>query len=157
MKERAQRARERGSLPWLLRDISKLHKQAVRVRQAFAIEEEPGQPLLLLMLARANRNNQSLSQNDLAHMIGVSDPTITASLKSLERQGYIKREADPNDLRRKLCVLTEKGEAIAERSRISLDYVDNGMLNGFSQEDKETLCNLLQRVVDNLTEIIEQQ
>ena len=155
MKEKIHDAEGRDSLSWLLRSLTKLHKQAVRVQQGFTPEEEPGQPLLMMMLARAKKENKSLSQNDLAQMIGVSDPTITASLKSLERQGYIRREADPNDLRRKLCILTPRGDEIAEKSRSSLEYVNRGMLNGFSDEDKEQLGELLQHIMDNLQTMIE--
>lgn len=144
----------RESLQWLLCQIAKLHRQAVRAHQSFSARQEPGQPFILLRLQRAQKNGETVSQNDLAQALNVSDPTITASLKSLERQGYISREPDPDDMRRKLCVLTPAGEEIAAQCRQRLDYVNGLMLEGLSMEEREMLRELILRIEGNLENII---
>ena len=142
------------SVSWLLRHIGKLHRQAARVHMAFSPGQEPGQPVILMTLQSAEEAGRSVSQNDLAQLMHVSDPTITASLKSLERQGYISREPDPNDMRRKLPVLTPLGEQAAKQSRRSIEYVDEAMLGGLTPEEVETLSTLLQRVQANLRQML---
>lgn len=144
----------RESLQWLLCQIGKLHRQAVRAHQSFSARQEPGQPFILLRLQRAKKNGETVSQNDLAQALNVSDPTITASLKSLERQGYISREPDPDDMRRKLCVLTPAGDEIATQCRQRLDYVNGLMLEGLSMEEREMLRELILRIEGNLENII---
>lgn len=47
----------------------------------------------------------------LAHQLGVSQPTVTASLGALERKGLVSRSADPSDARATLVALTEAGRA----------------------------------------------
>lgn len=47
----------------------------------------------------------------LAKQVGVSQPTVTASLGALERKGLVSRSADPSDARATLVALTEAGRA----------------------------------------------
>lgn len=47
----------------------------------------------------------------LARQLGVSQPTVTASLGALERKGLVSRSADPTDARATLVALTEAGRA----------------------------------------------
>ncbi|MGQ0463762.1 MAG: MarR family winged helix-turn-helix transcriptional regulator [Sporichthyaceae bacterium] len=50
----------------------------------------------------------------LAAEIGVSQPTVTDSVRALERKGLLTRDADPADARRGLLVLTAAGRRLAE-------------------------------------------
>ena len=146
---------DRASVPWLLRHVGKAHRQAARVRMSVTPGKEPGQPIILMVLQKAKASGTAVSQNDLAQVLHVSDPTITASLKSLERQGYISREPDPGDMRRKLPVLTAQGEVVAKECRRSVEFTNEAMLEGFSDEERDTLVRLLQRMDDNLQRIID--
>jgi len=145
-----------NSVPWLLRHVGKVHRQASRVRMSFSPGKEPGQPIILMVLEKAKATGTVVSQNDLAQIMHVSDPTITASLKSLERQGYVSREPDPGDMRRKLPVLTAQGEEIARECRKDVDYVNEAMVEGLSEEEQATLAKLLQRIEANLQRIIDE-
>lgn len=53
----------------------------------------------------------------LANEIGVSQPTVTDSVRALERKGLIRRDCDPADARRVLITLTPDGRHLVERSR----------------------------------------
>lgn len=147
---------DRASVPWLLRHVGKVHRQASRVRMSLDPGKEPGQPIILMVLQKAKASGTAVSQNDLAQVLHVSDPTITASLKSLERQGYISREPDPGDMRRKLPILTPQGEEVAKECRKSVEYTNDAMLEGFTEEEKKTLEMLLQRIDSNLQRIIDE-
>ena len=147
---------DESSIPWLLRHIGKIHRQASKTKMDFGPGKEPGQPIILMVLQKAKVTGQSVSQNDLAQALHVSDPTITASLKSLERQGYISRGPDPSDMRRKLPVLTEQGLKMAVECRKSVGYVNEAMLEGFSEAEKDTLSAFLKRLEDNLQKILDE-
>ena len=49
------------------------------------------------------------SQRELASALRVTPQTMSATLERLEQVGYIERSRDPDDRRRSLCRLTEKG------------------------------------------------
>lgn len=139
---------------WLMRHIGKVHRQASRSKMTFGSGKEPGQPIILMVLQEAAQENRAVSQNDLAQVLHVSDPTITASLKSLERQGYVAREPDPADMRRKLPVLTPLGEEVAMQSRKCVEQVSEVMLGGFTETEKEQLVAYLQRMQQNVEQLI---
>lgn len=50
----------------------------------------------------------SKNQRDVEHFLGLSNPTITKLLKSMEKERWILRKFDQSDFRRKLIGLTEK-------------------------------------------------
>src|SRR5699024_4489001 len=62
--------------------------------------------------------------------------------------GRRRREADPDDARRTLIALTDRGRAIINRFRgAQRDSVDQA-LSGFTEEEKAQLASLLTRLAD---------
>ncbi len=55
------------------------------------------------------------SQRDIAKASRVTDQTISRTIDRLERAGYVTRETDPLDERRKRVAITESGRAIYRR------------------------------------------
>ncbi|MGV9481466.1 MarR family winged helix-turn-helix transcriptional regulator [Gordonia aichiensis] len=53
----------------------------------------------------------------LAAIEGVTPPTMTALITSLERDGLVERRVDPDDGRASLVALTESGKAYIEARR----------------------------------------
>ncbi len=49
------------------------------------------------------------SQRELATALRVTPQTMSATLERLEQAGYVERSRDPDDRRRTLCSLTERG------------------------------------------------
>ncbi|MBR4157662.1 MAG: MarR family transcriptional regulator [Oscillospiraceae bacterium] len=143
------------SLPGLLRRVDRLHKLALRNRLVSEVKAEPGQPVILMILEKAASSDYSVSQNDLAQALHVSDPTITTSMKSLIRQGYVSREQDPADRRRMLPKLTPQGEEAAKKCRRCFNKVNAEMLDGFSKEEEEQLLSMVRRIVANLEKSID--
>lgn len=72
----------------------------------------PAQRSLLLALAgQAN----GLRSGDLAARLGVSAPTISDSLRTLEGKGLVQRKPDPHDGRAWRMSLTRAGKTLARR------------------------------------------
>ena len=92
-----QKETDHASVGWLLRHIAKLHRQVSKAKMPYRPGEDPGQPVILMVMQDSEDMGNTISQNDLARSLHVSNPTVTASLKSLERQGYIERKPDPGD------------------------------------------------------------
>ncbi|WP_241897571.1 MarR family winged helix-turn-helix transcriptional regulator, partial [Brevibacterium epidermidis] len=62
--------------------------------------------------------------------------------------GFLRREADPDDARRTLIALTDKGRAITNRFRgAQRENVDQA-LSTFSEDERAQLASLLTRLAD---------
>lgn len=87
------------------------HRNAVQAELSAAGLQEVGHPLLLCILRSAGeRCPDGQAQRELAELLNISPPAVAASLKSLEKKGYIHREPEPGDARRNPgCRLTAQG------------------------------------------------
>lgn len=77
----------------------------------------------------------------------------SCSLKSLERGGYVRKEADPADARCNRVFLTDRGRRAVQECAEVFDAVDQQVLRGFSPGELEQLRSFHQRMLDNLRQI----
>lgn len=101
---------------------------------------------LLMTLAK----NSFSSQVELARYLEVSAASIAVALKALKRAGLITQKSREEDNRRNFVELTEKGRHMVEESCEFFDTLDQQMYQGFSEVEKERLCDYLERVYKNL-------
>ena len=110
-----------------------------------------GSPHLLVALSHyPDDPAQAPTQKELADRLHIAPPTIAASLKALERDGYVARAADERDARRNRVSLTEKGRGAVQLCTESFRAVDERMLLGFTPEEARQLGGFLARMVKNL-------
>lgn len=74
---------------------------------------QPGQDVVLMELSLAG----SASQNELATMAEVDEPSVGRSITRLENRNLITRTQDPDDSRRRLVALSDEGQALIPRIR----------------------------------------
>ncbi len=107
-----------------------------------------GQHRMLMQLAR--RQEDIPSQKELAEIMGISPAAVTATLKKLEREGYISRSMTDEDNRRNEIRITEKGLSKVTESRTIFEATDAEMFAGFSPEEIAALTAYLERLDRNL-------
>lgn len=113
-----------------------------------------GSPQILMVIRDLSRGGgHPPSQRELADRLHVSPATVAASLKSLERNGYVERSADPEDARRNRLAITRKAEEALEAGWAVFRAVDEAMLSGFSPEEIEALNAFHSRMLENLYRI----
>ena len=78
---------------------------------------------------------------------------MTVSLKSMERDGYVKKLSNAEDLRCKPISITEKGMRAAKLIDEVFETLDHGMYRGFSAAELERISQLYRRMIDNLDAI----
>ena len=78
---------------------------------------------------------------------------MTVSLKSMERDGYVKKLSNAEDLRCKPISITEKGMRAAKLIDEVFETLDHGMYRGFSPEELERISQLYRRMIENLDAI----
>jgi DNA-binding MarR family transcriptional regulator len=88
---------------------------------------------------------QPMSMRDLAALLGMDPPNLTAVVDDLERAGLVERQAHPTDRRVKLVAATPVGASLAQRAQEILDRPPSG-LSDLPAADLETLVKILRRV-----------
>lgn len=109
-----------------------------------------GQPAILSILSQ-QENGTIDSQKELARRLRVSPATMTVSLKSMERDGYVKKLSNAEDLRCKPITITEKGLRAAKLIDEVFETLDHGMYRGFSPEELEKISEFYRRMIENLS------
>lgn len=100
---------------------------------------------LLIALAQAGR---SLGVSAIGESIGVDQPRASRLVSQGVELGLLRREADPDDARRTLIALTDKGRAISSRFRGAQRENVDLALDGFTDEERALLAQLLSRLAD---------
>jgi DNA-binding MarR family transcriptional regulator len=89
-------------------------------------------------------------QEDLSNHLCLDRAATARALQSLENNGFIFREEDPRDRRRKNVYPTPKAENLQEEMVAILKAHNDVLLSGLTDEEQTQLMSLLDRVVDNL-------
>lgn len=134
------------------RRLDAAHRAAHDALMARSGLERIGNPALLMILAHQPGGVIS-SQRELADHLHVTPATVTVSLRTLERGGYIVKQENECDLRRKPIAITEKGREAAEKIAAAFDELDSAMYHGFTDEEKEAIAQLYDRMSQNLIEV----
>lgn len=91
-----------------------------------------------------------LQQKDLLAHSRIEQPTMTALLARMERDGLIVRKSDPNDARARLVSLTPKARTAFHAAKVAMGEIVETALNGVSEKDRAVLVRSLKLVVQNL-------
>ncbi len=133
-------------------NLGRLHRALERRTQVLFEREglcdvTPAQAALLMVLFQARR---PLTARELAEHQGLSQPTIGRFVRALQTQGWVTREADPDDARAILIRPTRK----ARRTLPRFIAVSNAMLDvafgGFEQATMRRIARTTEQLRQNL-------
>lgn len=133
------------------RRLSMAHRMCSELLRKSTGLEDVSQPALLAALA-SDPNGVADSQKVLAEMLHVTPATITVSLRSMQRNGYVTKQVDENDQRRKRIILTEKGKQASLLLTGFRNLLDSDMYKGFSEEERAQCSEFFLRMTENLEE-----
>ncbi len=105
-----------------------------------------GQPKILGYLSR----NGASSQRQLADFYDVDPATVCRMLDSLQKGGFVSRRPDQADRRRDLIELTPAGQEAYGQWQACCREMEEQMLAGFSQQERDLFSNFLSRAYQNL-------
>ena len=109
----------------------------------------PAQTHVLLYL---QQHGGQVLQNELADYLQVKPSTANGVLDRMEEKGLVRRSVSGSDARRRFITLTDKGAEQQALFQQSFLDAEEAMVRGFTQEERETLLALLDRVIQNLKE-----
>lgn len=103
-----------------------------------------------MLIALAKRQDNVPSQKELAEILGISAAAVTATLKKLEKEGYITRSMTNEDNRKNEIRITDMGISKLMEGRAIFESSDRTMFEGFSPEELATLISYMERIDRNL-------
>ncbi|WP_339391295.1 MarR family winged helix-turn-helix transcriptional regulator [Brevibacterium metallidurans] len=106
-----------------------------------------GRAQLRLLIALAQVGH-AIGVSALGEAIGVDQPRASRLVSQGVELDLLRREADPDDARRTLIALTEKGRAITNRFLGAQQASVDVALDSFTDKERETLADLLTRLAD---------
>ena len=83
---------------------------------------------------------------ELAGALGLDPSSVSRQVSAVERAGYVRREADPDDGRATRLVLTDKGHQAAAAVQEKRAQALKVLTPGWSDSDHEELAALLARL-----------
>ena len=86
----------------------------------------------------------------MAQVLGLDASTVSRHAKQLEDRGLLERTEDPDDGRASRVTMSEQGTACLAQSFETRRHVISSALDGFSDDERETLRDLLGRLVQTL-------
>lgn len=141
-----------GSPEQLFHALERKHRTAVDNLLSQNGIANIGQPRILSILSQ-RKDGTIESQKELAKCLRVSPATVTVSLKSMERDGYVKKLSNNEDLRCKPISITEKGLKAARLIDQVFETLDHGMYRDFDPEELVQISQFYRRMIDNLEKV----
>ena len=113
-----------------------------------ALSEE--QSRLLGFLSGCSGEQEFVYQKDIETHFGVRRSSVASILSNLERGGYITREPDISDSRKKRVYLTDKGRAEVEVIRSEIGAMESVLVSGMTLQEQKDFVRTLKKCLDNL-------
>lgn len=105
-----------------------------------------GQPKILDYL----KEHDGAFQKEIALSCHIEPASLTSILNGMEKKGLITRKMCAENRRAFYIFLTEKGKELMYRVDLEFKKIDEKCLSDFSEEEKETLNEYLERIYSNL-------
>lgn len=105
-----------------------------------------GQAELLLLV----KDNNGITQNELANILGIKDSSMSVRLNKLEIIGYIFRENDNNNLKKKCVYITPEGKTASVQCRKILNEIEKQLYDGFTKKDMKQFEKYLNKMQENI-------
>lgn len=104
---------------------------------------------ILMILSK----KEGLTQTEIAESEDKDKAAVSRNISLLEKAGYVKREADGG--KKKRLFLTDKGKELIPTFYQIATKNKEAVMEGFSEEEKETIMASLERMFLNVSRAIE--
>ena len=132
----------------LINDISRMMRWKLHSKDDERSEIFKSSRVMLMHLAMEDGRTQL----DLVHATRLKAPTVSVTLQRMERDGLVTRTSDPNDMRRTIVRLTDKGRKLEQENLGRAISAENELISILSEEEKAELTTILKKLRDKLWE-----
>lgn len=120
--------------------IRKVNRELSKSGSSLQIEQFP----ILFLIAHSTEG--SLSQQEIANFLQKDKSGIQRSIRTLERDGYLRITADDNDRRKNLVQLTPAGKLTIEKISERAATINQEITSQLTAEEVSTLLTLLKKI-----------
>jgi DNA-binding MarR family transcriptional regulator len=113
--------------------------------------------LMLLGMECSEEEDRPSTPATLAELAGVTRATMTGLIDTLEKDGLVSREPDPNDRRAIHVILTGEGRAVLDGMLPDYFQCVADILQPLSENERKQLVRLLQKIQIGLPDVNLQQ
>lgn len=99
---------------------------------------------------------EGIKQDELASKVYVNKSNVARNIKSLEENGFVKRVIDSEDKRAFKVYPTSKALEVLPFIKEKMGIFNDVLCNGLSEEEVNTLNNLLMKVANNASSFIDE-
>lgn len=133
-------------IAWKIRDVHHQHMHQLRnILQKFNLYA--GQPRILFIISHL----KNATQREIAAEMNVSPPSLSMSIKRMQKAGLLIKTQDADDLRSNRIELSDRGREIDAKIKENLQDMDKNMLKGFSEAEIRQLQSMLDRMYENIS------
>lgn len=111
-----------------------------------------GQPRVLRYVSQ----NEGCMQADVARYYHIKASTVSQIVDDLERNGFLRKRQAENCRRSASLSLTDKGKQCYEKLNTAQLGLQDKMLTGFSEEEKELFRKMIEQATENLKEVCDE-
>jgi len=126
----------------------KLASRLRRLGLGTALPEGTGTSPSHLVLIGYTATNPDCGIQEMAEALNLSTPTVSISVRQLEKSGLIARKPNPYDGRAVQLFLTPKGDEIHQRAHSFHRQNFETLLSGLAPEKRETLVSLFEQAIN---------
>ncbi|MNO58827.1 putative HTH-type transcriptional regulator YusO [compost metagenome] len=114
---------------------------------------KPSELRVLFIIKRgSSRDSRGVTVSEISSMMGVTSPTVTPLVRSLEDNGLVIRYNDQEDRRLVRVKLTEEGDALTRKSIKLYTERFEGLYDYLGDERSDQLADLLELVFQYMEE-----
>lgn len=92
----------------------------------------------------------AITQLDIVKATGLKPPTISITLKNMERDGLVIREKSGQDKRETFVRLSRKGKQLCKKAAAATRKLQEKMLAGIEESELSQASAVLEKMGDNL-------
>ncbi len=99
--------------------------------------------------------NDSLTQLELVKITNLKAPTISITLRNMEREGIVSRCKNETDRRETHVAITDKGKKMYKKVLEVLAKAEDKMLEGMTEKELKAMRSALNKMSSNLRSELE--
>ena len=129
----------------LIKEISSLYTLRVRIEAENLGIKNAYRTLLSQLYVKDGG-----TQLSLAEKTGMKAPTISITLRKMEKDGLVDRVVDEKDLRKTHVYPTEKGKKTTEDLNAAIERINEGFVKGLTETEKDFFIKNLENIKASL-------
>lgn len=97
-------------------------------------------------------NYDGITQEELSELLNIDKANTARALKKLEEEGYVYREEDPKDGRKKIVYVTAKARDFEQKFHEVFKGLNRILAKDFTEDERETARRILYKMLDNIAD-----